>query len=84
MENFKYEKLKEAVEDLLMELGIGSSELITMSKGYSPSYLGKPNNTKVQLSKFVAEKLVDCGVGAIEGEVAVAHKSKLEKLLGLD
>lgn len=62
----KHEPLKTAVEDLLCELRIDPTCLRIMARGYSPDYSGVtiPDNwvnphPKVQLSKIVAEKLLN-------------------------
>lgn len=65
----KHEPLKTAVEDLLCELRIDPTCLRVMARGYSPDYSGAPipspdskwvnPNPKVQLSKVVAEKLLN-------------------------
>lgn len=56
----KYQQLDTAVKDLLMELRISPKELKIMAEGYSPEYrTGKFSNCKVQLSKVVANKLLN-------------------------
>jgi len=74
----KYEQLRVAVQDLLSELRIDEGCLRVMALGYSPDYPGgtakelmdnlkkislwKDSYCKVQLSKVVAQKLIDAGV----------------------
>ncbi len=68
----KYISLFNAVYDLLSELRIDEKCLEVMANGYSPDYPGavdlkvdeKWSNPycKVQLSKVVSKKLIDCGV----------------------
>lgn len=70
--NKSYNQLLTAVQDLLMELRIDSTCLEVMANGYSPDYPGAPDkqesdnwgnpHCKVQLSKVVAQKLLDAGV----------------------
>ena len=64
-----YAALQNAVFDLLCELRIDQRSLETMANGYSPDYPGaidlaegdewKNTHCKVQLSKIVAQKLVN-------------------------
>lgn len=65
----KYDELDNAVKDFLEELRIDEESLRIMARGYSPDYpgamdlskgtkLGKPQ-CKIQISKVVAEKLVN-------------------------
>jgi len=75
--NDPYVQLLNAVQDMLSELGITEVGLTCMADGYSPNYPGKiavdikgcekiidmeDMNNKVQLSKVVAQKLINAGV----------------------
>lgn len=58
-----------AVQDLLCELRIDERALKVMAKGYSPDYPGaiveegwSNPHCKIQLSRVVAQKLIDAGV----------------------
>lgn len=72
-EKQRAEQFQVAIQDLLSELRIDATCLVVMAKGYSPDYPGavdwpagdprwKNPYCRVQLSKVVAEKLVEAGV----------------------
>lgn len=70
--NAPYEQLKTAVQDLLCELRIDPTCLKIMAHGYAPDYPGWPDGAKpkdwenpfckVQLSRVVAQKLINAGL----------------------
>ncbi len=87
--NSKYEQLKTAVQDLLLELRIDPSCLEAMARWYSPDYAGaypvaidprianwKNPHCKVQLSQVVAMKLVEAGIIEQKTEIDPAKWSK--------
>ena len=71
-EESKFVQLRVAVQDLLCELRIDGVCLEVMARGYSPDYPGavgtykdgvwKNPSCKMQLSRVVAQKLIDGGV----------------------
>ena len=67
----KHEQLQASIQDLLCELGICTASLKIMASGYSPYYPGCPDvgverdadlHPRVQISKVVAQKLINAGV----------------------
>lgn len=55
----KIKQLETVIQDILTELRISPKELVSMSNGYSPDYLGNRSNCKIQLSQVLALKLVE-------------------------